>query len=321
MTESRKPILVLSEPRACSNLLVRILSQHPQLEIKHYEFHNVFFFGAEQLSQRKTPQFTARIEAQTDEVRTSTYQRAFDKVIKFIDETKEKGKVPVIKEHAHQILDPRVADAAFHFEAARETRPTPIIEMPEKMIKNSNIPKSPLILPAEFLVTVQPVMLIRNPIRVVPSFYKVASAGLGARVDDEDWPSQVSFKPSRLVYDWYKTQGISPIVIDAYELVHKSQELMRDLCTRCGIDAEGIITSWDQYEPDETLRQQASWFSTLWNSTAIDPTVESETASIEEEYVKWKENWGDEVATGIRRSVEAAQEDYVYLRQYSLLAS
>ncbi|KAK6544054.1 hypothetical protein TWF694_000767 [Orbilia ellipsospora] len=322
MAELRKPILVLSSPRACSNLFIKILSQHPQLSVRPYEFHNVYLFGAEQLSQRKTPQFAARIEAQTPEVRTLTYQKVFDKVTEFIEETQKKGNVPVIKEHTHQILDPRVAEAEFHFAAAREARPTPIVKMPDNnMTNDSDIAKSPLLLPSDFLVTVQPVILIRNPIRVVPSFYKVARVGFGATVDDEDWPVQVSFKSSRLVYDWYRAQGISPIVIDAYELVHKSQELMQELCTRCDIDTKGIILSWDQYEPDEVLRQQSSWFSTLWNSTKIDPSVEPEAVCIQEEFVKWKENWGEEVAMGIRRSVDIAQDDYAYLRKHALLRS
>ncbi|KAK6532036.1 hypothetical protein TWF694_003199 [Orbilia ellipsospora] len=326
LKKALQPIYIFSHPRVCSNLFLKLLSQHPQLYFKTYTFAESFFHGPEKLDRRviQGEKTTAKDHPETEIRKPVSYQAAFDELNEFIIETRAKGKVPAIKDHIRLLLDPWIAATEFQYNVPRKILPSPIVEMrPSKSLPT--VPHTggteapcPIVLPPEFLLAVRPIMLIRDPIRVIPSFYKASVDSFGARIGDEDWPIDASLKCTRLLYDWYCNNGITPILVDAYELVHYTEEVMRGVCEKLEIDFSGVIVSWSRCDWIESDRGYQDWRGTLWNSTKIDPTLEPENADIEEEFTKWRGIWGDEIAGGLKRSVGLAKEDYVYLRQHAL---
>lgn len=78
-----KRIFLFTHARTTSNLLIKMLAKHPQIEISHYPFVNAFDQGPERLKLRNhgmngNPDFSR--EATRDE----TYQNAFDRLQRFI---------------------------------------------------------------------------------------------------------------------------------------------------------------------------------------------------------------------------------------------
>ncbi|EPS44602.1 hypothetical protein H072_1415 [Dactylellina haptotyla CBS 200.50] len=321
-TPTPKPIYIFSHARVSSNLFVRLISQHPQLTIKTYAFDEAFMWGPERLVCRQTPQLAAARDSQSEENKAATYQMGFDNTMDFINETQAKGKTPVLKDHTYFLLDPNVAADEFQFEAQRPLALRPVIktQLEKGTYKENPAAVCPVVLPPEFLITLNPIFLIRDPIRFVPSYYKVGVDSIGVRIGDADWPVNSSLRATRLLFDWYRDQGISPTVIDALDLVHDTDDTMKALSKKLNIDYEGIITNWSAKKPEHDSGQGDGWLASLSNSTGIDPSFEPKTSDLEEEYGKWVKKWGEEVGQGLKRSVEAAQEDYLYLRQNSILS-
>ncbi|KAK6525456.1 hypothetical protein TWF694_005592 [Orbilia ellipsospora] len=308
-----KPIYIFSHARVSSNLFVRVISEHPQLSLKKYAFDEAFMWGPEYLTARRTPEIAENRESQSEENKAMTYQMALDKIVEFIDKTRTEGKVPVLKDHTYYLLDPQTVAANFQISAEREILPTPKVtcKLPTDSIKSDTQP--PVVLPPAFLVSLTPVFLIRDPIRFVPSYYKAGVDSIGVRVGDPDWAVNATLKGSRLLYDWYKEQGISPMIIDAKELVHQTENVTKEFCERAGVDKGGVITKWETSK--NTSVHADTWFSSLGGSTGIDTSLEPMESNMDEEYKKLAAKWGEEVAEGLKVWVEAAQEDYLYLRR------
>ena len=87
---------------------------------------------------------------------------------------------------------------------------------------------NPTVLPESFMNSVHPVILIRHPALMIPSYYRILKEVHGAHVDDEDFPVNAIFRWSRLIFDYYRSlygdQGIHATVIDSSRMLKIPQD-------------------------------------------------------------------------------------------------
>jgi hypothetical protein len=247
---------------------MRLFESHPDLSVISYTFYDAFFFGPEHLSRM-------RPGSQNEE---ATYQSRFNQLQKFIADAEAAGKIPFIKEHLNFITDPQVIAANIicvpnGTPYVPNARPT-IEDSTSALEKSISLPANPTVLPNDFLKTLSPVILIRHPAKIIPSFYRVSKATNGVMVFDEDFPAYASLRWLRLIFDWYEEYySISkieqrPIVIDMEDMINDPHNIAEKLCVIIGLDPKYVQYSWAE-KTDECSLLTAVFLSMLRKSTGI----------------------------------------------------
>jgi hypothetical protein len=141
--------------------------------------------------------------------------------------------------------------------------------------------------------------------------------GLGEEASANDYAAfkMISLKWSRRLYDMYREWGISPIVIDAEDVI-SSPEMIRRYCELLQMDPEKLRFEWDAVKGEEWDRlddESKKMRSTLYRSSGVEKS-KARDVDMREEVGKWKEEFGEEAAKCIERMVEEAMSDYEYLR-------
>ena len=252
---------------------MRLFENHPDLSITGYTFLEAFYYGPEALSRRNVGQRGITPDA--------TYQSRFNKLQKFIADAEAAGKIPFIKEHVYFITDPQTI-AANDVICLPNGSPRSIINAKPTIegsaiapAKSLSLPANPTVLPNEFLTTFLPVILIRHPAKIIPSYYRVVSRDpFGTTVFDEDFPVEVSLRWSRLIFDWYEEYYCiseieqRPIVIDAEDMINDSHYVAEKFCAMTGLDPRHVQYSWAEVtEASNPIYER--FLSTLRNSTGI----------------------------------------------------
>jgi hypothetical protein len=208
----------------------------------------------------------------------ATYQNSFNRLQKFIADAEAAGKIPFIKEHMHYVTDPQIVAAniiCLPKGTPRILSEKPVIEdSTSAPSKSHSLPENPTLLSSSFLATLSPVILIRHPAKIIPSFYRASRDTLGSTVIDEDFPVNASLRWLRLIFDWYEEYYCiskieqRPIVIDAEDMINDSRNVAGKLCAMTGLDPIHVQYSWAQ-TTDECDPNRERFLSTLRNSTGI----------------------------------------------------
>ena len=127
---------------------------------------------------------------------------------------------------------------------------------------------NPTLLPDRFFTTLAPVIVIRHPALVIPSFLRAASS-FGASAFDPDFPMNASYKWQRLVFECYtalynqqsgnqsesnvshsdnntwKATQKWPIVMDGDKLVSDTQNQIEKLLCLLDLDPKLVEYTWD----------------------------------------------------------------------------
>jgi hypothetical protein len=272
---------------------MRLFESHPDLSVTGYTFYDAFFWGPERLDCRSSSQMSAELVRRGGVNPSATYQNGFNRLQTFIADAEAAGKIPFIKEHIFFINDPEVVAAniiCLPNGTPRILKPKPAIEYgPSAPAKSISLPENPTVLPNDFLATFLPVILIRHPAKMIPSYYRAAKDTYGATVFDEEFPVNTCFRWSRLIFDWYQTYYRSsniaqrPIVIDAEDVINDSHNIAEKFCTMVGLDHKYVQYSWaaaaDQCDPIHAVFQ-----GTLRNSTGI---VRGDQVIISHDFTLW----------------------------------
>ncbi|KFZ16473.1 hypothetical protein V501_02213 [Pseudogymnoascus sp. VKM F-4519 (FW-2642)] len=298
--QERKPVFVLSHPRTASNLFMKFFQSHPEVVPVEYPFINSFLFGTEAQCDRKGPERdAARIQFQENKEAPKSYHEAFKKLEEVIRRAGEQ---------------PSVIDS--NIETPRPPRATPQLQHNDAEVRIST---NPTLLPDDFMLSVSPVFLIRHPALVFPSWYKISTSTFGADIDDCEFPVEVSFRWSRILYDWYLNtwskatsnsplnQHPKPAVIDADDTMSDRAALER-LCQQLQLDPQQLSFEW-QVAKTGFL----PWLSSIQKSTGVDMSKLSKGVDTQQEFVKWEHEFGSHVAQKLLHFVELAMPDYEYL--------
>ncbi|KAL0575949.1 hypothetical protein V5O48_006019 [Marasmius crinis-equi] len=264
-----------------------------------------------------------------------TFQYCLDELERSIAKAETEGKIASMKEHSYAMMDSETINR--HIDIERESRARPVIldnflDVPEpdrsvgqiEFTPTLPIP-NPTLIPDRLFVSFTPVIIIRHPVKTLPSLLRASGQLVGATVFDADFPMDSSFKWQRMVYDCYKAWFSSsggcdeslPIVIDADKLINNSEGQMEVLCKRVGLDPAGIKYTWETQAPDN--QAQAIFGKTLFESTAV---IQGEKTAnppvLEDEVKRWAKEWDEETAREMKRRVELNLPDYEYLLQRSI---
>ena len=282
VTEARKArparLYLLSQPRTRSNLWMKLFESHPSLTTLKYPFQEAWMYGPEhQRTRGKVPELQKRLDFHKEE----TYQRAFERMLSEVQQAEAQNKTIFIKDHSNAIMTPSAISEAMTLAAGRRQKylaarntdskethldgvfeyqsnwrrcwtPPKIVDSEIETTRNDTdtITPSPLLLPESFLQSVQPVIIIRNPLRLLHSYYRTASVALGAEVDDSDFPLAASLSLSRYLYEYFaKFYPVGdkrhPVIFDGDDIVRDPKGLIQRFCSVTGVDESGVTYVWE----------------------------------------------------------------------------
>ena len=278
------------------------------------------------MSRRFNPKVDALANARRAEDRHVTYQAAFDKMQQQIQAVEARQRIPLIKEPIQDIVDPSIVAENVPSTARAACKAPMCVDRESLDTTPFSSVRNPTVLPASFMQSLCPIIIIRHPALMIPSFYRISSDIHGARVDDEDFPVNATFRWSRLVYDYYialqDKESPTPIVIDSSRLLGDPETVMTQCCVRAGLDPQYLQFQWPQAMEEHRGVVSAGTLAFRKDfllSTKVKRNKDSgREPVIEEELVSWREEFGEEAAEAIARYSKAAMADYEYLRQFAL---
>lgn len=342
---------IITYPRTCSNLLVRILALHDQPSTYPAPDNGGYFF----MPSFKASVFEGTISKNVDQLSEEevakmkqAVQSCADTVGQHISEAKKLGKSAVVKEHATFLTNP-VAMTKFLYGPESTTQqhwsvePSPAAFSGYKATDQSSTHSldNETILSDEFLKAWKPTFLIRSPLAAFASFYRAIKGNLGgAEPSEELVRSQLTLHFNRALYDWYARQfeananaqdghvhkdedATWPIVLDADDIMSEPGVTMR-FAEIIGLDPAKLQYSWDttsQESLEAMTPENRLMLSTLLASSGINKSKLASNLSLETEAAKWREEFGEEIAGLIERCVRDALPDYEFMKSKRLRPS
>lgn len=170
---------------------------------------------------------------------------------------------------------------------------------------------TPFIFPDSFYLKFQPIFTIRHPALMYPSLARAMRNGIDAK-GEPSTTSLMTLSWSRFMYNWYMDHGITPVLIDADDIMN-SPEAVREMCRLSGLDADALIFEWETRTA--TNKQMHAFTSTIYTSTGIVKGKDSSGLDLEAEKKKWVVEFGEAWGGDIARKVDEAMEDYAWLRE------
>ncbi|CAG5186754.1 uncharacterized protein ALTATR162_LOCUS11694 [Alternaria atra] len=305
---SRRGIYFLTHPRSASNLFQTMMSKQPGYQNSGYKLFDAGFATLAQLEQGKVSEMLEEEREKLYEM----FRTAFGKLEDELDDCAKNGKQAFIKEHTLFLSAPdKISSSAY----PGDNPPLLTVYRRNEPHDANTIYTNPTSVPDSFLLSLQPIFIIRHPILMFPSMLRTQK---GWRPDPH--PSSpycrifLNLRHSRALYDWYLEHGASadimPRVIDADDIM-LNPAAERQLCEQTGLHADNVQYEWDERKI-ETPRQ-ARFLGTISASRGIKPGLEAKGKSLEEEREKWVQEFGEEDAEDLARFVNDAMEDYKYL--------
>lgn len=210
-----------------------------------------------------------------------------------------------VKEHACLLASPDKLYASV-YEADRNGKESWVL-CPEDAHTN------PSFLPDDFLLSMQPIFQIRHPVAMFPSLVRTQKKIFAdSRPSNARFVALLTLRYSRALYDWYSTHehGMAPKVIDADDIMN-NPAAVRQLCNETGLDPNAVQYEWETREEADPMK--VHFLSTLNASKGIKSGLQARDLDIETEKTKWVEEFGQQDADDLAKTVYEAMPDYEYL--------
>ncbi|KAL0575156.1 hypothetical protein V5O48_006813 [Marasmius crinis-equi] len=343
MDISRPPrrVHVFSHPRSACHLFFQLLGSHPSFQkLKHLNCSDGYCLASDfQSSYPRENWKYARGNPPDESIAGITWQSVLDGLQQNVFEAETKGKCPIALDHPVFMMSSSTVNAHISV-PGRETKPIPVVVdrmldtegrcQPPGSSTSLAIHRNPTLLPDRFFFSFTPIITIRHPARIIPSYARAMHAHKGELFDTEFPVMAVSFRLERLIFESFKSfeearaaeEGRDvriPIVVDGEKLVKDPHGQMKKVCTLLGIDEEGIKYTWDPPKLRENANTGKTFFAAINQSTGVvaDDRFDK-PLDIQEEAQKWVEEWDEPTAVAMEKMVASAMEDYEYLYQFSL---
>ncbi|KIK65767.1 hypothetical protein GYMLUDRAFT_158851 [Collybiopsis luxurians FD-317 M1] len=243
------------------------------------------------------------------------------------------------------MIDPKVIAKDLAEYSYPEYPLTPLVDH-NLDIKNSNdenatVLTNPTFVPDRFMNTLTPIFIIRNPARMIPSWYKNISEHFGGTTKDSEWHFTASFHWCRIVHDYYDEYfkahprpGYSnvPLVVDGDDLILYTTDIMEQVCELIHLDSSAVKYTWETSDPysswpaaaaPEDMKSPAvrnvieAFGGNIARSTGVvrDPKKYEKPLILEEEAKKWEEMWDKDVANDLLEAARKAMVDYDYMME------
>ncbi|CAG8928411.1 unnamed protein product [Penicillium salamii] len=335
-------MILVSVPRTASNLLLKVLNIPKQPNVITSPKGGYFFYDAFMTAGKEGRLNKAIGEWTTEE--KSEVHKAFQHAVTDLEEysarARAENKMMFAKEHAFWFLNPGFFSGMTHGAVSDEDLKSFQVTVPESYgLSQTFSQNNSTVLPDEYLRTWQLAFIIRHPALAWPSLYramqKMCKAGF---LEDDDAKgvslTNMSMQWTRRLFDWCLEQPdapVTPLVIDANDVIHNPGAVIK-FCERAGMDTGSMQFEWKDNErksetwtpdrasahnPAELARQQKAasiMLSSLEGSTGINKEKAPISIDIDAEVVKWRAEFGDDVAELLEKATRDAMPDYEYLK-------
>ncbi|KXT01761.1 hypothetical protein AC578_2791 [Pseudocercospora eumusae] len=320
--EQPKRFMLVTNPRTCSNLLVKILGLDNQPHTKHGSYH---FLGCT-IAMATNNLWEKKCDEWTKEQRQFAYG-VYAKGIESLEGEMTPGpndKICFTKEHVETFIDPSILEKYIYGD--HKAQPF-TFDIPgyssEKSAGNETVFSD------AYLESWNPIFLVRHPARAFESMYQSfidvvktpACEGATQESIDKFIEFSMTLSWSRKLYDFYGSRGMDPVILDADDIVVSTEAVTQKLARYIGFDTNSLQYKWNELSKEDKEKQGAHMqrmFSSIneSNGVKVDPAkLSSGIKSAAELVPKWTEAFGEETAKKIERWVEAAMPDYEYMRE------
>lgn len=336
-------VYLFTHPRVASNLLVKILNLNKQ-NVPPTDKGGGYFFRDPVL---QTIRLRIRHKPVTiwteDELTTirDLYEKSFSGLNQWLDTAENNNQVAFIKEHVGFLADP-VSQAKCQTAGSGHHRQDKGIDEKAADVgtQSALLPKqwqlgeccndiecltpSPLnetVLSDEFLLSFTPTFLIRHPACVFPSNFRARFARTMPATDTEalemvaEMKQWVTFRWTRNLYQFYASNGIEPLVLDADDVIY-SREVVVKYAKHVGLDVNKLTWDWEPAEmkkpENDLVALQQRYTATITCSSGVRQDKSTRGLDLELEKKKWKEEFGEIIGHKMVGWVEAAMEDYKF---------
>ncbi|KAJ3756848.1 hypothetical protein FB446DRAFT_719801 [Lentinula raphanica] len=341
-------IALLSHPRTNSNMFTKLFESQPDIVQHTYPFMPGYMWGPDRrlgYKAKEVEEMYATLKTNYDGLST---QKSLDDLERAFGETEAQGKIPLTKEHVCFMIQPKVIARDLAEYSYPEYPLEPLVDRKLDIAADSTLseegdpnalPTNPTFVPDRFMNTLTPIFIIRNPMRMIPSWYKNTADHFGATTKDSEWPFTATFHWCRILYDYYENyfqahprEGFPmlPIVVDGDDLVLHTEDIMTQLCDLIHLDSSAVKYTWEAGDPysswpaaaaPDDLKTPAvkkvidAFGGNIARSTGVvrDAEKYAKPLVLEEEGKKWEKTWGKEVADDLVETVKKAMPDYEYM--------
>jgi len=332
---STKPIniLLITQQRNGSDPLRRLLCQQPnmaKLSSESTETGTARFFRKFVTDERLRKFFSTPEEQRTEDDRAYAFQKGYkatlDDLNSICEKANSENKFVFNKEHLHWFVDPVIRSdyvkSLGNLDFKTATRGT--ISLPEGESRN-NI----TVFSDAWLSKWQPIFVIRHPALTAPSQLRAdlgpnpTAAELVATGGDEIMRVKLRtcLDFARELFNWYcEKTNIRPIVIDSDDVMATpASGVVVELCRLTGMNENEIITKWPARKQQYDIKQfQQRMTGRIDTSTHIMSGPNARRLVLNEEVMKWKGEFGEEIADLLEKIVNEMMSSYKYLEQFKL---
>lgn len=164
-----------------------------------------------------------------------------------------------------------------------------------------------------------PIMTTRHPALTAP-------AGMAAMMNMENSGTRCNLMVAltlwqRELYDWYVVNGITPLVVEAEDYM-SDEEVIRSLAKKAGLKPEKCVFKWEKTGEDQQKGMHPMYIllqQTLLNSEGLVKSKSIKKVDLDEEIVKWREQFGPDNAEWMAEKVRESMPDYEFLRSKKIV--
>ncbi|KAH8694047.1 hypothetical protein BGW36DRAFT_361870 [Talaromyces proteolyticus] len=331
----RNRLFLVSSPRTASNLLVKVLAlaQQPNALINErggYVLWNAFMSAnLDGRLFKPLNQWTAADKAKLRE----DSQRCLNELEESSAKAEQEGKMFVTKEHAGWFMKMSAIQEYVNSKDTVNDEPPPALDYPIAYGSSDKMgfsPNNKTMFADAYLRTWQAAFIIRHPALVFPSAQRSLGKLLKDTMEGDILEKSISinmtFRWTRALFDFFQEQGDKPpAVLDAHDLINNPLVVAK-YSKLIGLDPTQLQFEWDTQARKETKGHnemteeerrdymEAFMLATLRNSSGIDKNKAPENIDIAVEASKWKEEFGEDIASMLEKAVVEAMPDYEYLK-------
>jgi hypothetical protein len=249
------------------------------------------------------------------------FQSGFNNLEKFFTDADKRNAQAFFHGHPQFMLSTALASQYIYGDAIASDDPKWTVRSTSPKDAFTSPRTNPSIIPDNFFLSSPTigVFTIRHPLLMVPSIYRTIVKTEGGTYSEENLRFSCTLRWSRMLYDWFTTQGIPAYVVDAKEYMSTKtvKPFMRKLCGQVGLDADAVIYEWQKATPQELASLPGFVVEIkkdILESKGLKGDKDAGDVVAEQEEDKWKEEFGDEVVDLLKDLVGKTMADYEYMR-------
>ncbi|KAJ7761921.1 hypothetical protein DFH07DRAFT_413568 [Mycena maculata] len=289
MTAVPRVVILWVHPRSTSTMFECAMLQRPDFQVLHEPMGDAWYFGSERVSKRYSAEVCAKDFAQYS---TSTFKKTWEGIIKPAD-----GSKRVFSKDMAQYIFPLPSSS------------------------NDSVPSfgpsgNPTLIPTEALLDsdIQHTFLIRTPEKAVPSYHRLCYPG--SETGFEYWdPEEAGYRELRLLFDFLRSHGRAPVILESAELLAHAPEVMKSWCESAGIEFNEKMLQWDE-GTKEHFKKWPGFHTAAENSQGIGRGVKEKYKTLYNYAVNGKGSSPPDLPEDVRKCIADNMADYNYLLSF-----